>query len=114
MDIGSMLEAGMMLCWGSSWPFQVAKTYTTKNVKGKSILFLWLINTGYVLGIAYKAFFRFDYVIWLYLLNFVFVFTDLVLYYRYKNLPDETLIIKESINICEKEPQEKVREEVLQ
>ena len=113
MDIGSMLEAGMMLCWGSSWPFQVAKTYTTKNVKGKSILFLWLINTGYVLGIAYKALFRFDYVIWLYLLNFVFVFTDLVLYYKYKNLPDETLIIKESI-ICEKEPQEKVREEVLQ
>ena len=57
--------------------------------------------------------FGFDYVTWLYLLNFVFVFTDLVLYYRYKNLPDETLIIKESI-ICEKEPQEKAREEVLQ
>ena len=97
MDIGSMLEAGMMLCWGSSWPFQVAKTYTTKNVKGKSILFLWLINTGYVLGIAYKAFFRFDYVIWLYLLNFVFVFTDLVLYYKYKNLPDESSSIRQIV-----------------
>ncbi len=88
MDIGSVLEAGMMLCWGSSWPFQVSKTYKTKNVKGKSKRFLWLINIGYVFGITYKAFFHFDYVIWLYILNFAFVMTDLILCYKYRNLPE--------------------------
>lgn len=88
MYLGFLLEAGMLICWGSSWPFQVAKTYKTKNVKGKSIIFLWLINIGYILGITYKAFYRFDFVIWLYILNFIFVGTDLILYYRYKNRPE--------------------------
>ena len=37
----SVLEAGMMICFGASWPFQVAKTYKTKEVKGKSILFIY-------------------------------------------------------------------------
>lgn len=87
MEIGSLLEAGMMICWGISWPVQVLKTYKSKNVHGKSILFLWLIQTGYVLGIAHKIFFQLDYVIWLYLINFVFVAADMVLYYLYKNRP---------------------------
>ncbi|MCM1266129.1 MAG: PQ-loop domain-containing transporter [Candidatus Gastranaerophilales bacterium] len=85
MAIGQLLEAGMMICWGCSWPVQVAKTYTTKDVSGKSIVFLWLIQTGYILGLLYKIFFNFDYVIWLYLLNFIFVGTDMILYYSYRN-----------------------------
>lgn len=84
MAISSLLEAGMMICWGSSWPFQVIKTYTTKDVSGKSILFLWLIEIGYVFGLLYKVFYHFDYVIWLYILNFVLVGADMILYYCYK------------------------------
>lgn len=85
MIIGQFLEAGMMICWGCSWPVQVAKTYKTKDVSGKSIMFLWLIQTGYILGLLYKTFFNFDAVIWLYLLNFIFVGADMVLYYCYNN-----------------------------
>lgn len=85
MVLGSLLEAGMMLCWGSSWPFQVVKTYRTKDVSGKSLRFLCLIELGYVLGLLYKIFFNFDYVIWLYLINFIFVGTDLILYFVYRN-----------------------------
>lgn len=85
MNIGPLLESGMMICWGCSWPVQVVKTYKTKDVSGKSILFLWLIQTGYVLGLLYKTFFNFDYVVWLYLLNFIFVGADMILYYSYKN-----------------------------
>lgn len=83
----SVLEAGMMLCFGSSWPFQVSKTYKTKNVKGKSILFLWLVETGYILGMLHHIIYAPDKVIWLYLLNFLLVGSDMVLYYRYRNLP---------------------------
>jgi|GEM_PF-340680 len=81
----SILEAGMMLCFGISWPFQVAKTYKTKNVKGKSILFLWLIEAGYVMGMGHKILYSMDAVIYLYILNFVVVGADMVLYYIYKN-----------------------------
>lgn len=85
----SILEAGMMVCFGASWPFQVAKTYKTKNVKGKSILFLWLVELGYVLGMLHHILYAPDNVIYLYLLNFILVGTDMILYYRYKNINKE-------------------------
>ena len=80
----SIFEAVMMLCFGASWPFQVVKTYRTKNVEGKSILFLWLVMIGYVSGMIHKILNNFDWVIYLYLLNFVLVATDAFFYYRYK------------------------------
>ena len=84
MIISSLLEAGMLICWGASWPFQVAKTYSSKDVSGKSILFLWLIEIGYILGLCYKIFYHYDYVVFLYLLNFIFVAMEIILYYAYK------------------------------
>lgn len=84
----SILEAGMMFCFGASWPFQVAKTFKTKNVKGKSILFLWLVEAGYLMGMGHKIFYNMDAVIYLYLLNFLLVGSDMVLYYIYKNRPE--------------------------
>ena len=83
----SVLEAGMMVCFGASWPFQVAKTYKTKEVKGKSILFLWLVEIGYILGMLHHILYAPDGVIYLYLLNFILVGTDMALYYKYKNRP---------------------------
>ena len=84
----SILEAGMMFCFGISWPFQVAKTYKTKNVKGKSILFLWLVEACYLMGMAHKIIYNMDAVIYLYAANFLLVGTDMVLYYIYKNRPE--------------------------
>ena len=85
MDLGNILEACMLLCWGASWPFQVSKTYRTKNVKGKSILFLWLVETGYILGLIYKYGYNYDGVVFFYWLNAIIVSMDIVLYYRYRN-----------------------------
>jgi len=82
----SVLEAGMMVCFGASWPFQVRKTFKTKNVKGKSILFLWLVELGYVLGMLHHILYAPDRVIYLYFMNFLLVGTDMTLYYKYKNL----------------------------
>ena len=82
----SIFEAGMLLCFGASWPAAVAKTYRTKNVKGKSRLFLWLVIIGYICGMVHKILFNFDLVFYLYVLNALLVATDLFLVYRYRNL----------------------------
>lgn len=80
----SIFEIGMLLCFGASWPFAVAKTYKTKDVKSKSILFLGLILLGYVFGIIHKIIYKPDFVIWLYVLNGILVLADIILYFRYK------------------------------
>lgn len=81
----SFFEAGMLICFGASWPFAVMKTYKTKNVKGKSILFLTLIIIGYICGIINKILNSVDIVFWLYVINLLLVGTDYVFYFVYKN-----------------------------
>jgi len=83
----SIFEAGMLICFGASWPFQVAKTYRTKDVKGRSRSFMWIVELGYICGMIHKIFYNYDAVFYLYLLDFLLVATDLSLnyYYLYKN-----------------------------
>lgn len=81
----SIYEALMLICFGASWPFAVIKTYRTKNVKGKSLVFLSLIIIGYICGIIHKLIYKPDAVIWLYVANLVLVSADLVLWFRYRN-----------------------------
>lgn len=80
----SIFEAIMLICFGASWPAAVYKTYKTKNVEGKSLLFLSLILIGYIAGMTHKVLNSYDFVFWLYVLNFVLVFCDFVLYFKYK------------------------------
>lgn len=80
----SIFEAGMMMCFGASWPVAAYKTYRAKCVKGKSLTFSCLIMVGYICGIIHKIFFYNDWVIWLYLLNMLFVTIDMILYLKYK------------------------------
>ena len=75
----SIFEAGMLICFGASWPFAVAKTYKTKSVKGKSKLFLSLIIIGYIFGIINKIINSMDFVFWLYVINLLLVSTDFIL-----------------------------------
>ncbi|MEI6563016.1 MAG: hypothetical protein WCO42_01770 [bacterium] len=75
----SFFEAGMLLCFGASWPFSVYKTWKAKTSKGKSLIFLWLILIGYACGITHKLLYSRDLVIALYLLNATLVLVDLSL-----------------------------------
>jgi hypothetical protein len=77
-------EAVMLVCFGCSWPFAVAKTLRTRDVGGKSIIFITLIFIGYLSGIFHKLTTDYDAVIWLYVTNGSLVFTEMVLYHRYK------------------------------
>lgn len=82
----SIFEIIMMLCFGAAWPFSIYKSYKSRSASGKSVGFLIIILVGYVAGILNKLYYSFDFVIYLYVLNFLMVFTDMCLYYRNKKL----------------------------
>ena len=87
MNVSSVFEALMLLCFAASWPFSIAKALRTKVVAGKSPAFMGVIEAGYVSGILFKltAPGPTDPTVWLYVLNLFIVGTDLFLYFRYRN-----------------------------
>ena len=72
----------------------VMKSWKARTTKGKSLAFLCLILFGYVAGITGKflnptymaEFAQKWYVLFFYILNFVMVSADLILYFRNKRL----------------------------
>lgn len=82
----SVFEIFMLICFGAAWPVSIHKSITSKSIKGKSVIFLYVISFGYVMGIIHKVLYHYDLVIFLYGLNLLMVLTDLVLYYRNKRL----------------------------
>ena len=94
MFMSEILEVVMIVSFGASWPLNVIKSYKARTTKGKSLAFLCLILFGYVAGIisklineAYMASFATKwYVLFFYVLNFIMVSIDLLLYIRNYNL----------------------------
>lgn len=86
-----ILEAIMLICFGCSWPLNLAKSIRTKSTKGKSLFFLILIDIGYIAGMASKIInpdFAWEskwWVFMLYCLNFSMVTADLILYFINKH-----------------------------
>ena len=82
--MSEILEIIMVVSFGISWPLNVIKSDQARSTKGKSLWFLVLIFFGYVCGIASKL--TADsykwYVLFFYVLNFVMVSIDLLLYWR--------------------------------
>lgn len=76
----SIFEVIMLICFGAAWPLSIYKSYTSRSVAGKSALFLVVILIGYIAGILHKIFNHYDAVIYLYILNFLMVLADLLLY----------------------------------
>ncbi len=82
--MAEFLEIGMIVLFGLSWPMNVIKSYKARTTEGKSLMFLIFIFVGYICGISSKLIapqFKW-YVMFFYVLNFVMVGLDLVLYYR--------------------------------
>jgi hypothetical protein len=84
IGMAQFLEICMVVSFGCSWPLNVMKSYKARTTKGKSLGFLLLIFFGYICGIASKLLapsFKW-YVLFFYVLNFIMVGADLVIYYR--------------------------------
>lgn len=83
----SLWEAMMLICFGASWPVSLSKTLKTKNVAGKSRMFMILILLGYISGMINKIQnWGIDLVFWLYVLNFAMVLADFLLVCKYRKL----------------------------
>jgi len=81
--MAQLLEFGMLICFGSSWPLALIKLYKSRTIKGTSIYFVFLILIGYALGISYKVVSgNINYVIFAYIFNFTIVFVYLLVYFR--------------------------------
>jgi len=78
----SIFEIIMLICFGSAWPFSIYRSWKSKSVKGKSLVFLFIVMVGYLAGIMHKFFFNYDNVIYLYITNFSLVTIDTALYFR--------------------------------
>lgn len=78
-----LLEAVMVICFGVSWPISIAKSYRVRTARGKSIVFMFFILTGYAFGITWKLTAgEITYVFIFYVINFVMVAIDIALYFR--------------------------------
>ena len=92
--MAEILEVIMIVSFGASWPMNVIKSWKARTTKGKSLAFLCLILFGYIAGItgkflnpSYMAQIAEKwYVLFFYILNFIMVGTDLILYFRNKQL----------------------------
>lgn len=88
MEFYELMEVCMIVAFGFSWPMNVIKSYKSRTTKGKSLSFLILIFSGYICGIIGKLMapsFKW-YVLFFYVLNFVMVGADLILYVRNRKL----------------------------
>ena len=96
----SIFEAGMIFCFGASWPFALYKTLKTKTASGKSRTFYVLILIGYICGMLHKILYNMDIVFWMYVAYFLLIAVDFtfVMIYRKKNdKPDESIKIEEKV-----------------
>ncbi len=83
-----IFEVIMLICFGMSWPISIAKSLRTKEVEGKSPLFMIILCMGYASGIINRVIHPAGWVIWLYVMNLVLVAFDLFLYYKYLKRKD--------------------------
>ena len=89
--LAGLLELAMLVSFGLSWPFAIARTYRAKRVDGKSPHFMLIVIFGYCCGIA--AHLVEGTRLWLcfvYLTDILLVSTDLTLYFLYSRKNRQT------------------------
>lgn len=84
-ELSEILEIGMLICFGFSWPLNALKSYKARTAKGKSVAFLLMIFLGYICGIVSKLTSPGGYhwyVMFFYVLNICMVSLDIGLFFR--------------------------------
>jgi len=84
-----IFELAMLLCFGASWPFSIWKSYKARAVGSKSITFMLIVLVGYICGIINNIINGVDYVLPFYVLNFILVSIDALLYVRNRRIERE-------------------------
>lgn len=90
MNIVHVLEAGMLVCFGISWPFNIAKSLRSRTAKGKSVIYEILVVVGYFFALAAKIILGdVNYVMIFYIVDILMVTTDIILTFRNGRLDRE-------------------------
>lgn len=85
--MSEFLELAMVLSFGAAWPASIFKSVRARTAKGKSVIFLFILMFGYACGIASKFIGnKVNYVVFFYMLNFVMVSIDMLIYFRNRRL----------------------------
>jgi carbon starvation protein CstA len=80
--MAEFLEATMLICFGCSWPMNLAKNIKAKTAKSMSLKFILLIIFGYLAGITAKIItHRINYVLAVYIFNIVVVSMNVIVYF---------------------------------
>ena len=87
-QLPDFLETAMLLCFGASWPLNLAKAWRARSAKAISLPFLLLIVGGYIVGVTAKVIklARGETVAWyvmtVYIFNLVITSLNLAVYFR--------------------------------
>ena len=85
--MAQVLEVLMLVCFGISWPFNIAKSLKSRTARGKSIAFELCIIVVYACGLAGKFIGgNVTYVVVVYILDLLMVTTDILLTCRNRRL----------------------------
>jgi len=93
----NIFESIMLVCFGFAWPLSIYKSWVSKKTAGKSLLFLIVLQIGYVAGILFKLTEYWNNIktnpdetvsvnLYLYILNFVMITIDELLFLRNRKL----------------------------
>lgn len=82
----NFFEALMLICFGAAWPFSIYKSFMSRSNQGKSILFMSVLELGYIAGIINKILTGIDPVIALYIINLLMVGIDMGLWVRNRHI----------------------------
>ena len=98
LTFAALMEMLMLICFGLSWPINIAKAWKARSTKGISVLFYCFILLGYLVGIAAKlALIRYYapapwyetvhwYVLFFYVLNTLMVGAGVAIWFRNRAL----------------------------
>ena len=85
--MAQVFEMIMLICFGLSWPFNIAKSFRSRTAKGKSLLFEVCVIIGYLCGLTGKFISgNVTYVAAFYILDITMVAIDLALTVRNRRL----------------------------
>lgn len=85
--VAQVFETIMLICFGLSWPFNIAKSLRSRTARGKSLLFEVCVIVGYLCGLAGKFISgAITYVAAFYVLDITMVAIDLTLSCRNRRL----------------------------
>jgi hypothetical protein len=93
----NVFESIMLICFGFAWPLSIYKSFVSKKTAGKSLLFLIVLQIGYVAGVLFKLTEYWSNLktnpnetisinLYLYILNFVMITIDELLFLRNRRI----------------------------